>query len=175
MPFHRNPKGVYVRLSPDLWQGNCAWGWEAGSSTGTGFADAGIENLDIQGRTMLVWGVQASMYFDNLTPHPTGFMALGFIQGHEDASSFATLTPLNPITGNFTANVWDTPTGSGITDENTIMTILNGPGDVSIFPPYPIAAIPTTWSISMSLSWVAGASSINWGINWFVEFVGPQP
>jgi hypothetical protein len=175
MPFHRNPKGVYVRTSPDLWQDNCAWGWEAGQSTGSGFADAGIENLDNAGRTMLVWGVVASMYFDNLTPHPTGTMGLGFIKGHEDALSLATLTPLSPLAGEFNANVWDTPTGNGLDARYTLMQILSGPGEVSIFPPYPIAAVPTTWSIAIDLEWVAGASSIDWAIGWFVEFVGPQP
>lgn len=175
MAFSRNPKGVYVRQSPDLYQGNCAWGFEEGLSTGSGFEDVGIENLDNAGRTMLVWGVIASVYFNNLTPHPTGFMTMGFIQGHEDALSFGALAPLNPLGGNFTANVWDTPTGSGIADAYTLMNLLQGPGNVSIFPGYPIAAVPATWSIAASLSWVAGASSINWAISWLVEFVGPNP
>jgi hypothetical protein len=175
MAFFRHPKGVYVRTSPDLWQGNCAWGWVTGQSTGSNFHDAGILNQDQGGRTMLVWGVVASIYFNNLTPHPTGTMGLGFIQGDEGALSLATLTPINPITGNFNATVWDTPTGSGLDANYTLMQILSGPGDVEMFPPYPIAAIPTTWSIAIDLEWVAGASSIDWAIGWFVEFVGPQP
>jgi hypothetical protein len=175
MAFNREPKGVYVRQSPDLFSGNCAWGWIAGVGSGNGFEDVGIENLDNAGRTMLVWSVVANIFFPNTTAHPTGRMAIGHIQGHEDASGFGKLTPLNPLSGGFTANVWDTPTGSGIDDSLTIMELLSGPGFIELSPTYPIAVIPTTWSIAAGLSWIVGAASIAWSVAWLVEFVGPNP
>ena len=175
MAFFRNPKGVFVRQSPDMYQGNCFWGWVAGVGTGSDFHDAGIQNLDQSGRTMLVWGVIAAMFFNNLATHPTGTISHGFINGHEDATGFGTLTPLSPLNPAVSANVWDTPTGNGIDTAYQINQILTGAGQVEIFPTYPIAAIPTTWSIAVGMEWVAGASSVNWSIGWLVEFVGPQP
>ena len=175
MAFFRNPKGVYVRQSPDLFQNNCGWGWVAGINTGTGFEDGGIQNLDNQGRVMLVWGVQASIVFPNTTAHPSAQMVVGWINGVEGASGFGTVTPMNPLQGNFTSRTWDQPTGNGIDDSQVLFQILAGEGQMEFFPTYPIAAIPTGWSIATSLGYIVGGASISFSWAFFVEFVGPQP
>lgn len=175
MAFFRNPKGVYVRQSPDLFQGNCSWGWVSGVGTGSGFESGGIQNLDSAGRVMLVWGVVAQIAFPNTTAHPSGSMVVGYEHGTEDAINFGSLTPINPLNGQITANVWDTPTGAGLPDATTLFQVLAGEGHVEFFPTYPIAAIPSGWSIATTLQFIVGSASIDWGWGFFVEFVGPQP
>jgi hypothetical protein len=173
--FQRSPKGVYVRSSPDLYQGNCAWGSVVGSAAGSAFEDGGILNLDNLGRVMLVWGVCISIAFPNITNHPSAAAIVGYTNGDEGALSPSALTPFNPLSGNFTSKVWDQPTGTGELTSNTILPALQGAGNFAFFPNYPIAAIPTGWSIGVALQWIVGAASIDWGWSILVEFVGPQP
>lgn len=175
MPFFRNPKGVYVRTSPEMFQGNCAWGNIAGNGSGTLFFDVGIQNVDNSGRTMLVWGVLANLFFPNTTAHPTGGIDMGFFHGTEGLTPFSTVTPISPLNQEFNANLWTTNAGSGVPNDYTLMELLSGPGQVSLFPPYPIAAVPATWSIMATISFIVGSASADYSIAWLVEFVGPQP